>query len=141
MPAPLQNPCPSPDGCTSLCPLPVPASPGGCCAPVTSRLLPQGPFLSCAQLASLVCISLLEPNVYARHTCCQLARNINIPVAQQHSLPKDPPCRSARALPFLPSWDPRWLWWLLRAWRKGISPLKTIYLLSFIMISFNFEGT
>lgn len=32
----------------------------------------------CAQLASLSCISLLETNVYTRHTRCQLARNINM---------------------------------------------------------------
>lgn len=97
VPAPLKNHCPLPDGCISLCPLPVPA---------TSRVLPQGPFLSCAQLVSLVCISLLESNVYACHTRCQLARNINVLMAEQQSLPKDPLYCSAQAPPFLPSWDP-----------------------------------
>lgn len=91
-----------PDG-ISLCPCPGPLLPAGCEQPE----LPQGPFSWCAQhsLASLVhgsagarCLRLL--------TCCQLARNMKIPRAEQQSLPKDPPRHSARALPFLPSWDP-----------------------------------
>lgn len=88
-------------------PLPMSAFPRGYCGPLhliplasaalrwrqpsLSRVLSQGPCLSCAQLASLVCNSLLEPNIYACCTCSQLARNINIPMAEQQSLPKDPP--------------------------------------------------
>lgn len=96
-------------------------SPPAADSPLPGWALSQGPGLSSpARLASLGCSSLLEPNVYAGRARCQLARNMNTPMAEQQSLPKDPPRRSAWALPLLPSRDPRWLRWLLGAWRIGI---------------------
>lgn len=130
-------------------PLPVPASPQEYCGPPRLVLLTSTGDSPCSaghyrkDPAYLVhnlppsSATLLEPNVYTRHTCCQLARNINIPVAEQQSLPKDPPRRLAWALPLLPSWDPRWLRWLLGAWRKGIrssAGLFICFILSWLLL-------
>lgn len=41
---PLQKHCPSPDGCISLCPLPMPASPGGAVGPWPAGCCLKDPF-------------------------------------------------------------------------------------------------
>lgn len=134
---------PPSDGCVSLCPSRFsPRAPQDHTRRrqlLPSWVLLQGPSLSHTQLASLVCNSALEPSVYTRRECCQLARDINSPMAEQQNLPKDPPRSPDSAAPALLG-PPLASVAAGSVEERDYVPLRTVYLLRFIVIAFNFEG-